>query len=87
MGQPWGLANVNAVAMLNLSKSFLAKNNPLMGFLNEVVQFCYYWSTFHKKLKLVRYKFLLARQQLMNMEAHINHNPYEIKGNKLDRIY
>lgn len=78
---------MNAVAFMNLSKSFLAKNNPVMGFLNEVVQFCYYWSSFQKKLKLVRYKFLLARQQLVSMEAHINHNPYEIKGNKLDRIY
>lgn len=71
-----------------LSKDYFKRNNPvdvivgsIAGGLNELV-------TFNSKMKLLKYKFMLARQQLDRMEASLNEtNPYNVRGYKIDKNY
>jgi hypothetical protein len=52
----------------------------------NVVQTTYNLITLQSRMKLLKYRFMLERQKLERIETTLNQfNPYEVKGNKMDR--
>lgn len=70
-----------------LSKGFFKRNNPVDTLFKTMLESIHNLMTFNSKMKLVKYKFHLAQQQLNSMEQHLNDNPFEVRGNKLDRAF
>jgi len=71
----------------NLSKGFFKRNNPGDALLKAVLESFHNLVTFNSKMKLLKYKFMLAQQQLKSMESHVTDNPFEVRGNRLDRAF
>jgi hypothetical protein len=43
--------------------------------------------TYNSKVKLLKYQYMLARQQINKLEGYIEEgNIHEIKGNKIDQL-
>ncbi len=77
----------NPQLIWQLSKGFWSRNNPVDTLCRSIFEFCHNAITFRSKMKLLRYKFMLARQQLQAMEEHVTANPYEHVGNSFDRAF
>jgi hypothetical protein len=75
-------------AFVSLTKGYLERNNPIEAIIFQVNEAINNIVTFRSKMKLLKYKFMLARQQLNTMESNIDQgSPYEVRGNRLDRPY
>ncbi len=70
-----------------LSKGFFQRHNPLEIAMRSTFETIHNLLTFQSKIKLLKYKFMLAQQQLNEMEDHVSNNPYEVRGDKLDRAF
>jgi hypothetical protein len=78
----------NPQAIWQLSKDFFKRNNPIDAVVANVANGLNELVTFNSKMKLLRYKFMLARQQLQRMEDSLNQtNPYNVRGFKIDKNY
>lgn len=79
---------INTQVILQLSAGYFQRNNPLETLLKSVVGAINNILTFNSKMKLLRYKFSLAQEQLHKMESHVQHtNPYDVRGGKINRAY
>ncbi len=81
------MAGTSPQVIWNLSKGFFKRNNPVDTMLKGMLESIHNLMTFNSKMKLLKYKFMLAQQQLNNMESHLDDNPFEIKGNRIDRAF
>ncbi|MBY0450271.1 MAG: hypothetical protein K2X01_06570 [Cyanobacteria bacterium] len=71
-----------------LSKDYFKRNNPIETLAKTMFETAYNLITFNSKMKLLKYKFMLAQQQLNNMEQFVGQNPYQVsKGSRFDRAY
>ncbi|MBY0403421.1 MAG: hypothetical protein K2X66_05950 [Cyanobacteria bacterium] len=71
-----------------LSKDFFKRNNPVEVIAGAFINGFNDLLTFNSKMKLLRYKFMLARQQLQVLEDNISQDsPYNIRGYKIDKNY
>lgn len=78
----------NPQVIWQISKDFFKRNNPLEAIIMNIVNAFNDLLTFNSKMKLLRYKFMLARQQLQSMEDSLgSDNPYNIRGNRIDKNY
>lgn len=74
--------------MLRMSMAFLQRNNPLEHALKGLGDGFKYITTFNSKMKLLKYKFYLAKEQMNRMESLLNENhTIQMRGNKLNRTY
>lgn len=73
--------------ILELSKGFFHRNNPVRSVINSTYTTVYNMLTFKSKMKLLKYKFMLAQQQLQKMEEHIDAGNVEPHGYKIDRPF
>lgn len=73
--------------ILELSKGFFHRNNPIDVIVSNVVGGVQSLVTYKSKMKLLKYKFMLAQQQMSIMEQHIVDNALEPQGTKLDRPF
>lgn len=73
--------------ILELSKGFFHRNNPITAIINSTYMTVYNMMTFKSKMKLLKYKFMLAQQQLELMEDHIAEGNIEPQGEKIDRPF
>jgi hypothetical protein len=77
-----------AQVYLHLAKGFFQRNNPVETVAMNVVQAVYNLVTLGSRMKLLKYRFMLERQKLSRIETTLNaFNPYEVRGNKMDRTY
>lgn len=73
---------------LSLAKNFFQRNNPVEVIVMGVVQSIYNMVTFQSRMKLLKYRYMLEAQKLERIETTLNQfNPYEIKGNKMNRAF
>lgn len=78
----------NPQMIWQFSVNFFKRNNPVDVLVGNVVYAVNELLTFSSKMKLLRYKFMLARQQLTRMEESLSQDsPYNIRGHKIDKIY
>ncbi len=70
-----------------LSKGFFQRNNPIEVMMRSTFESIHNLLTFQSKIKLLKYKFMLAQQQFNEMEGHVSNNPYELRGDKIDRAF
>jgi hypothetical protein len=71
-----------------LAKSFFQRNNPVETIAMNIVQGIYNLVTLHSRMKLLKYRYMLETQKLERIENTLSQfNPYEIKGNKMNRTY
>ena len=78
----------DAAFLLKASQEFLTRNNPLESILKAVSESIDFVMNYNSKLKLIRYKFMLAKQQMNTMEHFVSQgSPYEVRGNKIDKAY
>jgi hypothetical protein len=73
--------------ILELSKGFFHRNNPIDTLVTAVVGGIQNLVTYKSKMKLLKYKFMLAKQQMDIMESHIVNNAVEPRGGKIDRAF
>jgi hypothetical protein len=73
---------------MKASQAFFSRNNPLDAIVKSITEGIDTLLNFNSKMKLIRYKFMLAQQQMNNMEHFVTEgSPYEVKGHKIDRAY
>lgn len=73
---------------VTLAKSFFQRNNPVETIAMNIVQGVYNVVTLHSRMKLLKYRYMLEAQKLERIEHTLNQfNPYEVKGNKMNRTY
>jgi hypothetical protein len=73
---------------LTLAKNFFQRNNPVETIAMGIVQGVYNLVTLHSRMKLLKYRYMLETQKLERIEHTLSQfNPYEIKGNKMNRTY
>lgn len=73
---------------LSLAKNFFQRNNPVEVVVMGVVQTIYNLVTLQSRMKLLKYRYMLEAQKLERIETTLNQfNPYEIKGNKMNRAF
>lgn len=77
----------NPQLILELSKGFFHRNNPIREAINGAYTAVYNMLTFKSKMKLLKYKFMLAQQQLDQMEEHLEAGNVEPHGIKIDRPF
>ncbi len=71
-----------------LAKNFFQRNNPVEAVAMGIVQGIYNLITLHSRMKLLKYRYMLEAQKLERIENTLNQfNPYEVKGNKMNRTY
>jgi len=74
--------------LLKASQEFSTPNNPLEVMFKAVTEAVDFVLNYNSKLKLIRYKFMLAQQQMNNMEHFVSEgSPYEVRGHKIDKAY
>ncbi|MFN8615345.1 MAG: hypothetical protein U0003_05495 [Vampirovibrionales bacterium] len=73
--------------VLELSKGFFARNNPLRDVMLAVTNTVHNLITFRSKMRLLKYKFMLAQQQLSTMEEHLSLASDPYRGHKMDRPF
>lgn len=78
----------NPQMILQMSINFFKRNNPVEVLFASLAQSANEVVTFSSKMKLLKYKFMIARQQLQRMEDNLSQDsPYNVKGYKIDKIY
>ncbi len=73
--------------ILELSKGFFHRNNPLQGVVAGITNSVHMVLTYKSKMRLLKYKFMLAQQQMNEMEEHITTGAVEPRGGRLDRPF
>ncbi len=73
--------------ILELSKGFFNRNNPVQGVVANITQAVHSVLTYKSKMRLLKYKFMLAQQQMSEMEEHIVSGAVEPSGGRLDRPF
>ena len=73
--------------ILELSKGFFVRNNPLRDAVGAIASTLQNLLTFKSKMRLLKYKFMLAQQQLSTMEEHITLAATEPRGSRIDRPF
>ncbi|MBX2860585.1 MAG: hypothetical protein KTR14_05085 [Vampirovibrio sp.] len=83
------MAVANVQTIINLSMDYFRRNNPVEQFLNSILTGINNLVTLRSKMKLLKYKYMLAQEQLNKMEHHIQTgSPYDIKGGgKINRAF
>jgi hypothetical protein len=73
---------------LGFAKSYFARNNPLLSFLNEVAESLKDFLTVKKKLKMSRYRLNYHQYQLKKMESLIAENDEHtfLKGKNINEV-
>ena len=78
----------NPQVVWHLSKDFFRRNNPIDVLVVKISQGIHDLLTFNSKMKLLKYKFMLAQQQLQAMEQNLNQSgPYDLKGHRINKAY
>ncbi|HEY9685939.1 MAG TPA: hypothetical protein V6C52_03085 [Coleofasciculaceae cyanobacterium] len=78
----------NAQLYFSLAKGYFQRNNPAEIIAMNVVQTIYNLITLNSRMKLLKYRSMLELKKLERIETTLNQfNPYEHKGNKMDRTY
>lgn len=77
----------NPQVVWHLSKDFFRRNNPVETLVSNITQKVNDLLTFNSKMKLLKYKFMLAQQQLNRMEENLNEATPYVKGHRIDRAY
>jgi hypothetical protein len=78
----------NAQLYFSLAKGYFQRNNPVEIIAMNVVQTIYNLITLNSRMKLLKYRSMLELKKLERIETTLNQfNPYEHKGNKMDRTY
>jgi hypothetical protein len=78
----------NPQMIMNLSKDFFRRNNPVDAMVRTITETVLNIVTFNSKMKLLKYKFMLAQQQMQLMESNLHQgSQFNIKGVKIDKIY
>jgi hypothetical protein len=73
--------------ILKLSGEFFKRNNPVDQAVRGAVEAVNWVVTFNSKMKLMRYKFYLAKEQLNKLENNLEENTPFNTGRKLNRTY
>jgi hypothetical protein len=73
--------------LLNMSKDFLRRNNPVTLATERITSLVYYWWNYNSMIKLSKFRFMLMQQQLRTMEQNVADGDREARGYKLDRSY
>lgn len=79
----------NPQAIFNITRMFLSRNNPIdvaVGNVNAMVQNL---MTFNSKMKLVKYKTMLAYQQMQTMESLLQEGFVSTRhrGKRINKTY
>jgi hypothetical protein len=78
----------NAQLYFSLAKGYFQRNNPVEILAMNIVQTIYNLITLNSRMKLLKYRSMLELKKLERIETTLNQfNPYEHKGNKMDRTY
>lgn len=73
---------------ITLAKNFFQRSNPIEALATSIIQGVYALVTLRSRLKLMKYRYMLEAQKLERIEKTLNEfNPYEFKGNKVNRTY
>ena len=73
--------------ILRLSSEFFKRNNPVDHMVKGTLETVNWVVTFQSKMKLMRYKFYLAQEQLSKMENNLEDSTPFATGRKLNRTY
>lgn len=73
---------------MQLSASFLKRNNPLEAIASNIVSSIQYLLTFNSQMKLMRFRFMLYQQQMLSIENNVAAgSPYQQMGHKINKAY
>lgn len=73
--------------ILEISKGFFRRNNPMDTLVQSITEALDTVLNHQSRVRLMKYKFMLAQQQLQHMENHVQQNPYDVRGVKIDRAF
>jgi len=78
----------NPQMYINLAMNYFKRNNPVEAFAMQMIQTVYNLVTLRSRMKLLSYRKMLEVQKLERIEKTLNQfSPYEVQGNKMNRIY
>lgn len=77
----------NADVFLTLSKNFFVRNNPISLVFLQIEQGFDFIVNFNSNVKLVKFRFMLYRQQLESIERNLQAGATAPKGSAMDRLY
>ena len=73
---------------LSLATNFLRRNNPVEAIAMGLMTGVYNLITFQSRRKILQYRYMLEMQKLERIEHTLNEfNPYDYRGNKMNRNY
>ena len=73
---------------LSLATSFFKRNNPLETMVMGIMTTLYNLITYRSRMKLLKYRYMLEMQKLERIEKTLSaFNPYDYRGNKMNRNY
>jgi hypothetical protein len=73
---------------ISLATNFFKRNNPVESLAMGLMTNIYNLITLRSRMKLLKYRYMLEMQKLERIEHTLNEfNPYENRGNKMNRHY
>ena len=71
-----------------MAKNFFKRNNPVEIAVLNLMTGIYNLITYRSRMKLIKYRYMLEMQKLERIEQTLNgFNPYDYRGNKMNRTY
>lgn len=77
----------NPQVLVQLSKNFLTRNNPLDLLFKQVMQAVDTVLNFQSQIKLMKFRYMLYRQQMQSIEKNLMAGAVAPRGSKVDRRY
>jgi len=79
---------ISSPLSFSVAADFFRRNNPIEAMAMGLMTTIYNLITFQSRRKLLKYRFLLEMQKLERIEHTLNEfNPYDYRGNKMNRNY
>jgi hypothetical protein len=77
----------NAQVILQLSLNFFTRNNPITSIIEGVTQSVESLINMPSQMKLMKFRFMLYKQQLESIENNLTEGERAAKGSKVDRRF
>lgn len=73
--------------VLQLTQTFFQRNNPVVAIMQSVTQGVDFLVNFQSHQKLMKYRFMLYKQQMSSLENNLSAGAQAPRGDRMDRLY
>lgn len=77
----------NPQVLLQMTQNFLQRNNPLFAMIAQLTQAVDFVLNFQSQAKLMKFRFMLYKQQMQSIESNLRAGAVAPHGTKVDRRY